>query len=129
MPAGNTVHASQQKPINHKRSLHGSIEVVSYDPISDSNSNIFEVIDHFSTFESTNHPFEVAVLEFSASGGEILIVGTHGEIACLDSLSSARIWSIPAHLEQLKRAHIVTSSQSSLIPEFLLVDEYGLVRS
>lgn len=72
--------------------------------------------------------FEIALLQFCPDGSNIVVVGTHGEILCLDSLSAAILWSIPAHLDQLAKAHMCTSVQSARIPELLVVEESGWVR-
>jgi hypothetical protein len=71
----------------------------------------------------------VSLLKFSPDGCDIVVVGTHGEILCLDSLSAATLWSIPAHLERLRQAHLCMSNEGSRVPELLLVEEHGWVCS
>ena len=129
LAAGAVMHAAQSQQTQvHSCKGHGSIEVA---PVSDDHQAqqedafIRSLIDENS---KSVQLFQVSVLQFSPGGCDILVVGTHGEILCLDSLSAATLWSIPAHLDQLKRCHVITSSHNSQIPELVLVDEHGLVR-
>jgi hypothetical protein len=77
--------------------------------------------------EKQQSGLNTCMLEFSHDGCEIIIVGSHGEIICLDSLSAATIWAVPGHLLPLQRAHLRKVAAMAHAPELILVEEDGLV--
>lgn len=125
--ADTILHAAQPQTSSHSSKGHGSIEV---SPSSDHEVHEDPFIRSMNDDSKGNvHLFQVSTLKFSPDGCDIMVVGSHGEILCLDSLSAATLWSIPPHLDQLREAHLCMSTQASKVPELLLVDEYGLVRA
>lgn len=65
---------------------------------------------------------------FVSDGCDILLAGSAGELICIDSVSGAVIWDVPAHLHRVQRVHICKSPSTLHIPHVILVDTTGMVR-
>lgn len=78
--------------------------------------------------EDKENQLQVVLMEYSREGCEVVIVGSRGEILCLDSLSAATIWAVPGHMIRLQQAHLRKAAGMPHVQEVVLVDEDGLVR-
>lgn len=71
--------------------------------------------------------FKVVDVSFISDGCDILFAGVAGELLCLDSVSGAIIWSVPAHLNKLQRTHFSLPTTTPHVADTILVDKNGLV--
>lgn len=72
-------------------------------------------------------PLHVHDVAFVSDGCDILFAGVAGELICIDSVSGATIWSLPAHLHKLQRVHFCMSGTALHVVDIILVDADGLV--
>ena len=72
---------------------------------------------------------DVVDVAFVSDGCDVLVAGSAGELICVDSVSGAIMWSVPAHLHNLQRAHICASPTTFHVADAVLIDSEGLVRS
>lgn len=77
--------------------------------------------------ESEATTLKVVDVTFISDGCDVLFSGVAGELLCVDSVSGATIWSMPAHLNRLQRTHFSLPTTTLHVVDAILVDTNGLV--
>eukprot|EP00892_Ulva_mutabilis_P007601 jgi/Ulvmu1/5212/UM022_0005.1 len=69
---------------------------------------------------------EAVDVAFTSDDCDILFVGSSGELLCVDSVSGATMWAVPAHMRTLQQSHVSASPSTMHVVEVVLVDSDGL---